>query len=144
MRTTLLILSTAVAILLGGTAAALDTPATQDPGEPSPSTGVPTTIAPAVEVPIITTTLPEAQGDLGRIIPRPNSGVEPESPGDRGGWQQLALFLAVCAVILGMAAFVWQRSRIARATRESTGADPVTQARQHGADVRAPRPPGIR
>lgn len=119
-------------------AAAQDVPGTPSTVPTSPSaTAAPTT------GPIITTTLPEGDSDLGRIIPRPNSGSEPTSPGDRGGWQQLALFLFVCGVIVAMAVFVWWRSRIARGRRDAEGHDPVQAARAHGADVRKPRPPGI-
>ncbi len=114
----------------GGSASTLAATGSQDPP--------PTTAAP-----IITTTLPEANGDLGRIIPLPNSGVEPAGPGDRGGWQQLALFIMVCMVIVGMGVFVWWRSRKARYTRRAAGHDRVAMAKAHGGDVRRPRPPGI-
>jgi len=90
-----------------------------------------------------TTTLPEDNSDLGRIIPLPNSGHKPIDAGDRGGWQQITLFFAICAVIIGIAAFVWLRSRRARAQRRAAGHDPVAMAKAHGGDVRAPRPPGI-
>src|SRR5690606_32160726 len=39
-----------------------------------------------------TTTLPVEHRNLGDIIPAPNSGREPTSPGDRGGWMQISLF----------------------------------------------------
>jgi hypothetical protein len=81
--------------------------------------------------------------DFGRISPVPNSGAEPEDPGDRGGWQQLALFVLVCGVILAMGAWVWWRSRIRRDRRRAAGGDPVEVAKREGGDVRAPRPPGI-
>jgi hypothetical protein len=50
-----------------------------------------------------TTTLPVDQGNQG-VIPLPNSGSRPESPGDRGGWEQLLLagiMTAGCALIFG-------------------------------------------
>lgn len=123
-----------------GPAGARPAVATQDPN----TTLAPTaTTPPTTAAPIITTTLPESDADLGRIIPLPNSGVEPEEPGDRGGWQQLALFVMVCLVIVAMGVFVWWRSRIARDRRRAEGHDPVTMAREHGGDMRKPRPPGI-
>lgn len=92
---------------------------------------------------VTTSTLPESDGDLGEIIPEPNSGAEPTSPGDRGGWQQLALFVLVCVTIVGIGVFVWWRSRVARDRRRAEGHDRVAYARTHGGDVRKPRPPGI-
>ncbi len=115
------------------TAADLGVPSTQDPEPPTPTTAAP----------VVTTTLPESDSQFGRIIPKPNSGVEPQSPGDRGGWEQTGLFFLICAVIAAMALFVWWRSRVARTRRLAAGHDPVAEARLHGADVRAPRPPGI-
>lgn len=117
--------------------------AQDDPDAPVPPGSTPSSVPVTTAAPIITTTLPEGNTDLGRIIPRPNSGAEPTSPGDRGGWQQLALFLFVCAVIVAMAVFVWWRSRIARRRREVEGHDRVRMAEAHGADARKPRPPGI-
>jgi len=96
------------------------------------------------EARVTTTTSPVDNSDLGRIVPRPNSGAEPQSPSDRGGWQQLTLFLLVCATIVGIAVFVWWRAGIARSKQRAAGYDRVTDARAHGGDVRAPRPPGIR
>ncbi|MEZ5238665.1 MAG: hypothetical protein R2716_06850 [Microthrixaceae bacterium] len=89
-----------------------------------------------------TTTLPSG-GEIGNILPRPNSGREPQTPGDPGGSQQVMLFFAICAAILGITGFVYWRSRVARARRAAAGRDPVTVARQSGGDVRKPRPPGI-
>lgn len=93
-------------------------------------------------VPETTSTLPTG-GDLGNILPRPNTGREPETPGDPGGSLQVALFFALCFTIAGMGTFVWWRSRRARATRAAQGRDPVAVATTHGGDVRKPRPPGI-
>src|SRR5262245_64527175 len=49
------------------------------------------------------TSVPVGQGNQG-VIPLPNSGTRPQSPGDRGGWEQLLLagiMTAGCAVIFG-------------------------------------------
>jgi uncharacterized protein HemX len=97
----------------------------------------------AQDAPVTTTTLPEDNGCLGKIVRRPNCGAEPTSPGDRGGWQQLTLFVLVCAVIIGIAVYVWWRSRRLRDARRAEGHDPVSVARSHGGDVRRPPPPGI-
>ncbi|MCB9387276.1 MAG: hypothetical protein H6517_05560 [Microthrixaceae bacterium] len=102
--------------------------------DPSPTTSV---------VPETTSTLPLGNEDVGNILPRPNSGREPESPGDPGGSQQVALFFLVCFVIVAMTGFVWGRSRVTRARRAAAGKDPVKVVSEHGGDVRAPRPPGI-
>ena len=119
--------STLVIVTAGATGIA----AAQDP---SPAT---------TDAPVTTSTLPESNEQFGRIIPSPNSGAEPQSPGDRGGWQQITLFLVICATIVAMAVAVWLRSRRLRAQRRAAGHDRVTQARLHGGDVRKPRPPGI-
>lgn len=86
-----------------------------------------------------TTTTLSPDGDVGRIIPLPNSGSEPRSPSDRGGWQQLTLMAAIMAVIIGMGIWVWLRSRRVRQKRAAAGLDPVDVARSRGADVRTPR-----
>ncbi len=101
--------------------------------DPAPTTSV---------APETTSTLPSG-GELGNIVPKPNSGREPETPGDPGGWQQVALFFLVCFAIAAMGSFVWWRSRVARARRSAAGRDPAKYAAEHGGDVRAPRPPGI-
>ncbi|MCP4436354.1 MAG: hypothetical protein GY812_12790 [Actinomycetia bacterium] len=95
------------------------------------------------DAPVTTSTLPESNADIGRIIPLPNSGQEPQDPGDPGGWQQVALFFLVCAVILAMAGWVIWRGRVNRARRREAGLDRVEVARRAGGDVRKPRPPGI-
>lgn len=92
--------------------------------------------------PETTSTLPSG-GELGNIVPKPNSGREPETPGDPGGSQQVALFFVLCSVIAVMVGVMWWRSRVARTARAAEGHDPVTVATRHGGDVRRPRPPGI-
>ena len=138
-----MVLATLGVLAATAAAGAVPGPPTQGPeATVAPSTTVVPGTAPTT-APIITTTLPLSNSDLGRIIPLPNSGAEPEDPGDRGGWQQVGLFVLVCVVILAMGAFVWWRSRVARARRSAEGLDPVTVARERGGDVRKPRPPGI-
>lgn len=51
------------------------------------------------------------------IIPRPNSGREPEDAGDRGGALQTGLFIGLVVVIGAGAAVVVRQSRRARAER---------------------------
>lgn len=60
-----------------------------------------------------TTTLGEAPG----IIPRPNSGVAPSDPGDRGGALQGAVFFLLVGVVAGVGLFVWRQSRRIRSER---------------------------
>ncbi len=88
--------------------------------------------------PYMTTTSLSPQGDVGRIIPLPNSGSEPRSPTDRGGLFQIGLFLLICAVIIAMGIWVWLKSREARTERGDAGLSRVEVARAHGADVRQP------
>jgi hypothetical protein len=106
-----------------------------------PAGTVASTVAPASSVAdepvgITTSTLPEDDGEVGRIIPLPNSGREPSDPGDRGGWQQATLFFAICAVIVAIGAYLWWRSRRNRARLQAEGLDRVEWARSHGGDVR--------
>lgn len=49
------------------------------------------------------------------IIPQPGEGTAPEQPGDRGGWEQLALF-GVILVGLAVIAFV-----VVRGTKRARG-----------------------
>ncbi len=96
---------------------------------------------PAGEGATTTTTLPEGDSDLGRIIPLPNSGHEPDSAGDRGGWQQVGLFFAICAVIICIGVYIWWRGRRNRNALRAEGLDRVEWARTHGGDVRRPSEP---
>src|SRR5690606_5144062 len=59
-----------------------------------PALGTPTASA---QQGATTTTLPVGRGDIGDIIPKPNSGHEHEHTGDRGGWQPITLFFLLCA-----------------------------------------------
>jgi hypothetical protein len=136
-RRTAVLLVAATAVLFGvtslqSTVAAQDVPTTIPPLRP------PTTLAP--EAP--TTLAPEAptiQGSdcgPGNIVRPPYCGQEPESRDDPGGWLQVTLFFMVCAVVIGMVAFVWWRSRVARRERTAAGLDPVTVARRSGRGLR--------
>lgn len=49
------------------------------------------------------------------IIPRPGEGQTPDEPGDRGGWQQIAVFLALVAGLGLIIVLVVRSSRRARA-----------------------------
>lgn len=78
-----------------------------------------TSWAPAAAVPVgdePVTTL-DRQPDGGGIIPRPDSGQEPEDAGDRGGVLQTALFVAVLGGVVLIATLVVRESRKARADR---------------------------
>jgi hypothetical protein len=62
-----------------------------------------------------TTTLEEGlDGNLGRMIPRPNSGREPESPGDRGGWLQLTVMAVMVGGLVVIGGLVVRESRKAK------------------------------
>ncbi len=66
------------------------------------------------------TTLEEGlDGNLGRIIPRPNSGREPESPSDRGGWLQLSVLGVMSAGVTLIIVLVVRESRKARGGSEA-------------------------
>lgn len=70
--------------------------------------------------------LTEDGGAKPHIIDRPNSGTAPEDEGDRGGWEQIALF-AVMVVAVGGIGFVAFRSRgRARAGRQAWAAAGAT------------------
>lgn len=48
------------------------------------------------------------------MVPKPNSGQAPDEPGDRGGWEQLALF-GIIVVTLGGISYVAVRGGGAQA-----------------------------
>jgi hypothetical protein len=70
-------------IIVGVVAAAIFA----DPGEPDPQSARSTDRPPS-------------------IIVQPNSGEAPEDPGDRGGWEQLALLGLIVVVVGGIATVV--------------------------------------
>ena len=49
------------------------------------------------------------------IIDRPNSGQEPTHPGDRGGWEQLAVLGGIIVVVGGIGVVVFKGGRQAKA-----------------------------
>ncbi len=102
-----------VAIVLG-LLAAVSTTAGPVAAQTSSTAPLPT--APASTAPLPTAPRPTAAGAEGNSLPRPNSGVEPQASGDRGGWAQLVLmvlvFAAVAAVIGRIA---WATSKRTRA-----------------------------
>jgi len=51
----------------------------------------------------------DADSPVGEIIPRPNSGVAPQNPGDRGGAHQL-LILGLMLTFMAIAFFSVRRS----------------------------------
>lgn len=94
----------------------------------------------AAEVGDTTTTLPEDNRVFGKSITRPNQGMEPQSPGDPGGWLQSSLFFLVCGTVILMIIGVSLRARKLRVERKEAGLDPVDLARKRGTGVRAPSP----
>ena len=70
--------------------------------------------APVTTAPV--TTLDE-QPEGGGIIPRPDSGVEPDDAGDRGGALQTVLFVVVVGGIVLIIGLVVRESRRVRAER---------------------------
>jgi hypothetical protein len=148
VRRAAVLLTAATAVLFGVTAASTTAGAQVDPSTPEPvQPAVPSTVPPlrppttlAPDAP--TTLAPEAptiQGSdcgPGNIVRPPYCGQEPESRDDPGGWLQVTLFFMVCAVVVGMVAFVWWRSRVARRERAEAGLDPVSVARRSGQGLR--------
>ena len=68
--------------------------------------------------------MPEpGRGIPGQIIPEPDSGIAPERPGDRGGWQQWAVLGAIVLGIGTIAVLVTRQSMRARARRQPDGED---------------------
>ena len=61
--------------------------------------------------------LTEDGGAKPHIIPRPGEGKAPENPGDRGGWEQLALFALMLAAMVGIGFVIFHGSRKTRAAR---------------------------
>lgn len=58
--------------------------------------------------------LPEADGAKPHIIPRPNEGVAPKTPGDRGGWEQLTVFGIMLASMAIIGVVIFRGTRGAR------------------------------
>ena len=123
-------LLTAAAAVLFGVSALPSTVAAQDAPPTVPPLRPPTTLAP--EAP----TIQGSDCGPGNIDRPPYCGQEPESRDDPGGWLQVTLFFMVCAVVVGMVAFVWWRSRVARRERTAAGLDPVSVARRSGRGLR--------
>jgi hypothetical protein len=90
-----------------------------------------TTVAPT------TTNFPETEDcGPGHIVRQPDCGVPPKSPTDRGGWLQVSLFYLICAVLVGITAYVTWRAAVARKARAAAGRDPLTLARARGQGMR--------
>jgi hypothetical protein len=90
-----------------------------------------------------TSTLPTDNRELGNSLPKPGQGMEPQDPGDPGGWLQQSLFFLICTAIVVISLLVWRSSRKARGARSAAGQDPVSLARARGEGVRAaPKDPG--
>lgn len=52
------------------------------------------------------------------IIDRPNSGTKPTNPGDRGGWEQLAVLGGIIVVLGGIAYVAFRGGSQAKANRD--------------------------
>jgi hypothetical protein len=79
--------------------------------------GVVGTAAAQTPEPPLTTgsSIPDPGQGVPPIIPRPNSGQAPDDPGDRGGWQQLAVLGVVIGGLGLIAALVVRDARRKRA-----------------------------
>ncbi len=99
----------------------------------TPSTTADTTVQ-------TTSTLPTDNRELGNSLTRPNQGMDPQSPGDPGGWLQQSLFFLICGAIVVIALLVWRSSHRARSRRSDAGLDPVSVARARGEGVRQSTP----
>lgn len=60
------------------------------------------------------TSTTDARVPTNEIIPKPNSGVPPEEPGDRGGVLQLGLLALVVLAVTGAVVGLVRQSRRAR------------------------------
>lgn len=97
-------------------------------------------VAISAEVGDTTTTQPEDHRVFGRSLTRPNEGMEPQDPGDPGGWLQSSLFFIVCGAVVLLAIGVSLQARGIRDRRRAAGLDPLDLARASGEGVRAPSP----
>lgn len=70
--------------------------------------------------------LREQGGAKPHIIERPNSGVAPKDAGDRGGWEQLALFGVLALAIVGIGVAVFRSGGRARDGRRAWQAAAAT------------------
>jgi hypothetical protein len=91
------------------------------------------------ETVVTTSTLPTDNRNLGEMIPRPFTGMEPQDPGDPGGWLQVSLFFLLVLAVVGISTGVWWTSRRARQRRDAAGFDPVELAKRRGEGVRRAR-----
>ncbi len=92
--------------------------------------------------------LTEQGGDKPHIIPRPGDGHAPETPGERGGWEQLTLFGLMLAAMLGIGVVVFRGGKKSQAGRAqwmaagATGRDGVLEERPGQVFATAPTEPG--
>lgn len=69
-----------------------------------------------------------------RMIEQPNQGTAPQDPGDRGGWEQLALFGLMAVALLGIGVVIFRGGSKTRQNREAWKAAGAT-----GRDGAVPR-----
>lgn len=69
-------------------------------------------IEPPTTGPVTVEEVDQQDSPVGEIIPRPNSGAEPQGPGDRGGsYQYLVLGLMAAFAVVAVASVVRQSRR---------------------------------
>lgn len=90
-----------------------------DAGDPRPS-------ATTVDCPEDDAVCQAAQQETGRpgIIPRPGEGQAPDEPGDRGGWEQWAVFGALVAGLALIIVLVVRSARHNRTAATGAGSPP--------------------
>jgi hypothetical protein len=74
------------------------------------------------------TTLPVLPEGAGRIVERPNTGQEPDDPGDRGGWLQISLFWLIMLALATIGLLAWRDSKKKRARRAPNSRPPAPPA----------------
>lgn len=78
-------------------------------------------------------------GERPGIIPKPGEGTAPDRPGDRGGWEQLALLGVIVVAVGGIATYIIRSGRRTRAATASAAS--ATPGPEAAATPDAPSPP---
>jgi hypothetical protein len=117
-RRPLLALLASLAVVVAGAVLLGAGPAGASPGAPERGAGVAQSGDPAADPDGDATTDDEPLPG-GDIIPEPDSGVEPEDAGDRGGALQLTVFVVMLAGIALIVTLIVRESRKARRARDA-------------------------